>query len=81
MEEKLYYSRKEAAEYISNLGLPCSPKTLAKYAVTGESSPAFKRFGSRRVVYEKTALDTWVNNKLSQSFSNTTQADTSLREV
>ena len=64
-----YFTRKEAAEYLSNtLGLPTSPKTLA---IGG--GPEYQRFGNRRVVYTLTSITKWAQSKLSKPIFNTSQ--------
>jgi hypothetical protein len=56
--------RTEAAQYIKDKwGYPCSPRTLAKYAVIG-GGPSFRRAG-RFPLYHPDDLDSWVNGKLS----------------
>ena len=68
-----YFTRKEAAEYLSNtLGLPTSPKTLAKLA-TIRGGPEYQRFGNRRVVYTLTSITKWAQSKLSKPIFNTSQ--------
>jgi hypothetical protein len=56
--------RVEAAQYIQNKwGYPCSPRTLAKYAVVG-GGPPFRKAG-RYPLYSAADLDEWVSSKLS----------------
>jgi len=56
--------RAEAAQYVhENWGYPCSPRTLAKYAVIG-GGPSFRKAG-RFPLYHPDDLDGWVNGKLS----------------
>jgi hypothetical protein len=56
--------RVEAAQYIQNKwGYPCSPRTLAKYAVIG-GGPPFRKAG-RYPLYSAADLDEWVLSKLS----------------
>jgi hypothetical protein len=56
--------RVEAARHIHDKwGYPCSPKTLAKYAVIG-GGPRFRKAG-RFPLYHPDDLDRWVNGKLS----------------
>jgi hypothetical protein len=56
--------RAEAAQYVhENWGYPCSPRTLAKYAVIG-GGPRFRKAG-RFPLYHPDDLDGWVNGKLS----------------
>jgi len=56
--------RAEAAEHIQQKwGYPCSPRTLAKYAVVG-GGPPFRKAG-RYPLYHPDDLDAWVDGKLS----------------
>ena len=57
-----YYRRHEAAQYLTNLGLPIAAATLAKYAVIG-GGPEFQRW-SRFPVYAETALQSWIKQRL-----------------
>jgi hypothetical protein len=62
--------RAEAAQYVHhNWGYPCSPKTLAKYAVIG-GGPRFRKAG-RYPLYHPDDLDVWVNGKLSAPMTST----------
>lgn len=62
--------RAEAAHYIHhNWGYPCSPKTLAKYAVTG-GGPRFRK-ASRYPLYHTDDLDDWIAGKLSDPVTST----------
>ena len=56
-------TRAETAEYISARWFPCSPKTLAKYAVIG-GGPPFRKAG-RRPLYEAEPCDKWAKSKIS----------------
>ncbi|MBT3016836.1 MAG: helix-turn-helix domain-containing protein [Candidatus Thiodiazotropha sp. (ex Clathrolucina costata)] len=59
---KQYLTRKEAAEYLKEQGLPVSPNTLQKYATVG-GGPEYKIFGNK-AVYTESDLDQWAENKL-----------------
>jgi hypothetical protein len=62
--------RAEAAEHIrGKWGYPCSPKTLAKYAVVG-GGPPFRKAG-RYPLYHPDDLDDWINGKLSDVVTST----------
>src|SRR4029077_13937721 len=62
--------RCEAAEHIQQKwGYPCSPRTLAKYAVTG-GGPPFRKAG-RYPLYHPDDLDGWVGRKLSDPVTST----------
>ena len=55
--------RDAAAEYVrTQWGIPCSPKTLAKLAVTG-GGPVFRKAG-RTPLYPQDGLDAWASGKL-----------------
>jgi hypothetical protein len=67
--------RADAARYVSdNWGYPCSPKTLAKYAVIG-GGPRFRKAG-RYPLYQSDDLDAWVNSKLSKAVTSTSALTT-----
>jgi len=58
-----FIRRDEAARYLrQNFGFG-SKATLAKGVVTGDT-PQYRKIG-RLVVYERAALDTWANSKIS----------------
>jgi hypothetical protein len=62
--------RVEAARHIHDKwGYPCSPKTLAKYAVIG-GGPRFRKAG-RFPLYHPDDLDRWVSDKLSDLVTST----------
>jgi hypothetical protein len=64
--------RTEAARYVHETwGYPCSPKTLAKYAVIG-GGPRFRKAG-RYPLYHPDDLDGWVGEKLSDVVTSTSQ--------
>jgi hypothetical protein len=64
--------RAEAAKHISEKwGYPCSPQTLAKYAVTG-GGPSFRKAG-RYPLYHPDDLDQWLSDKLSDPVRSTSQ--------
>ena len=60
---------KHAAEYITETGLMASAKSLAKLRSVG-GGPRFRRFG-RRVVYERLAIDQWIEERLTRECANT----------
>jgi hypothetical protein len=55
-------TRKAAAQFIRDRGIPTAPSTLAKYATVG-GGPPMRKFG-RRVLYEPQALLAWIDAKL-----------------
>jgi hypothetical protein len=62
--------RAEAAAHIQQKwGYPCSPRTLAKYAVIG-GGPPFRKAG-RYPLYHPDDLDGWVGRKLSDPVTST----------
>jgi hypothetical protein len=62
--------RAEAAEHIrGKWGYPCSPRTLAKYAVIG-GGPSFRKAG-RYPLYHPDDLDRWIGGKLSDPVTST----------
>jgi len=62
--------RAEAAEHIrGKWGYPCSPRTLAKYAVIG-GGPPFRKAG-RFPLYHPDDLDGWIAGKLSDPVTST----------
>jgi predicted site-specific integrase-resolvase len=62
MQEKQNLSRKEAADYLC-----LSPRTLEKWAVTGEG-PVFHRLGTR-VIYCVSDLDDFISQGRRKSTS------------
>jgi hypothetical protein len=65
--------RTEAAPYIVNTyNIPCSPKTLAKYACIG-GGPAFRKAG-RIPLYPISGLDAWAQSKLGPLVRSTSEA-------
>jgi hypothetical protein len=66
--------RKEAARYLTDVwGIPTSPKTLAKLAVTG-GGPQYRKAG-RLPLYEIAELDSFARSKLSPLVSSTSQLE------
>ena len=69
--------RAEAARHIHDKwGYPCSPKTLAKYAVIG-GGPVFRRAG-RFPLYSTDDLDEWVASKFGPPMRSTSDVASSL---
>ena len=67
--------RAEAALHVQDKwGYPCSPKTLAKYAVIG-GGPRFRKAG-RYPLYHPDDLDVWVNGRLSDLVTSTSALST-----
>jgi hypothetical protein len=72
--------RAEAAEHIhEKWGYPCSPRTLAKYAVIG-GGPRFRKAG-RYPLYHPDDLDRWISSKLSDPVTSTSSLILTRRAV
>lgn len=56
-----WFTRVEAAEYLTRVGCPVSPRSLEKKASNNNEGkgPAFTRVGWRTVKYHRRDLDTW----------------------
>jgi hypothetical protein len=66
-------NRKEAANYLQDVhGYKISANTLACLATRGGSPPYYKV--SRWVLFEKTDLDTWVEERKSTKVSSTSES-------
>lgn len=59
------FNRKEAARYLTALGYPITPSTLAKYAANNNAGkgPPFTRYRWRMVRYKKEDLDSWAEKE------------------
>ena len=70
-----FLRRAEAAQHIyDRWGYPCSPRTLAKYAVIG-GGPPFRKAG-RYPLYHPDDLDRWISVKLSDAVTSTSALST-----
>lgn len=58
-----YRDRRQAAAYLTELGLKTSPKTLGKLATVG-GGPRYRLYGNR-AIYTDPDLDDWAESKLS----------------
>lgn len=58
-------NRKEASAYLTAMGYPIAPRTLARLA-TDKKGPPYTRFMHRTVLYEKEALEAWAASKTTQ---------------
>jgi hypothetical protein len=68
-----YLRRADAARYVrENWGLPCSPKWLAKLAVTG-GGPIFRKAG-RFPIYLPSDLDAWADARIGEPRRSTSVA-------
>ncbi len=63
MNPKQYQTRREIAQYLTDLGFPVAPATLAKYATLG-GGPVMRKFG-RRALYDPVTSLEWAQSKLS----------------
>jgi hypothetical protein len=59
--EKDFLNRKEAANYLTRIGYPIAPQTLAKYACNNNAGggPSFSRQSWKSIVYARADLDDW----------------------
>jgi len=75
MSERQYRDRREAAEFMTSLGLRVAPTTLAKYATLG-GGPVMRHWG-RRVIYDTSSLVEWANTiaKLTAPCRSTSDAE------
>ncbi|MEA5080873.1 MAG: helix-turn-helix domain-containing protein [Dysgonamonadaceae bacterium] len=64
-EQKNTMNLNEAIKYINENGYPISKSTL--YKKTSEHSIPFKRFGGKKIVFDKLDLDEWINKQLSKN--------------
>jgi len=70
--KKPYRRRPQAAEYIEETwGIPCSVKSLAKWAVTG-GGPAFRKAG-KFPIYDEPDLDAWAEAKIGPRVHSTSE--------
>jgi hypothetical protein len=61
--ESKFLRRFDAAAYVkTHLGLPCSPRWLAKLAVTG-GGPTYRKAG-RTPIYSPADLDAWAEARI-----------------
>jgi hypothetical protein len=62
---KDYYSRKEAARYLTSIGHPIEAKTLANLASNNNEGggPPFDRVGWGSVRYSRADLDAWAKGR------------------
>jgi hypothetical protein len=58
-------SRKDAASYLTSIGCPISPKTLANLAAEDNAGggPPFTRVRQKRVWYSREDLATWAKGQ------------------
>ena len=63
MENRRFINRAQAADYLTDQGLPVAKTTLQKLATVG-GGPVYHRFG-KFAVYKTEDLDAWASTKLS----------------
>ena len=59
-----FLTRKEAADYLNDIGLPITFGTLQKFATVG-GGPKYHIFGNR-AVYAISDIDAWIERRLSE---------------
>jgi hypothetical protein len=65
--------RVQAAKYVeATYSIPCSPKTLAKYACVGGGPPF--RLAGRFPLYPTSGLDAWAQSKIGPLVRSTSEA-------
>ena len=67
---KRFLTRREAASYLSERGLPVTKNTLQKFATIG-GGPTYSIFGNR-AVYTPDELEAWAEARLTASFRGST---------
>lgn len=72
MTSKTYFSRAEAADYITAKGAPISKNTLTKLACIG-GGPIYRRFGNRSL-YMSADLDAWLAERIGAPMRSTSCA-------
>ncbi|WP_400769340.1 helix-turn-helix transcriptional regulator [Methylosinus sporium] len=73
MEIQSLFRPDAAAKYLKDRTGFGSVRSLAKSRVYG-TGPAFRRLGGRAIVYEKSALDAWIADRLSAPRLSTSEA-------
>jgi hypothetical protein len=68
---KRYLTRREAASYLCERGLPVSRNTLQKFATTG-GGPEYCIFGNK-ALYTSKSLDAWAEGKLTRPRKSTSE--------
>ena len=69
--KKKFLTRPEAAEYLTDCGLPVSKNTLQKFASVG-GGPLYVLFGSR-ALYRPVDLDDWAQERLGEPRRSTSE--------
>jgi hypothetical protein len=69
---KRYLTRREAASYLGERGLPVSKNTLQKFATTG-GGPEYCIFGNR-ALYTGESLDAWAEARITRFRKSTSDA-------
>lgn len=69
MNREPFLPPRKASEYLANMGLSASEKSLAKWRCMG-GGPEFRKAG-RHVLYEREALERWVEKRVGPSKTST----------
>ena len=62
----IYFTKKKAAQYCKDMGIPMSEKTLSKHILSGKG-PLFHKFNNR-VLYTQKDLDDWISKRISRAY-------------
>lgn len=68
-----YLSRSEAAEFLTERGIPIAKTTLQKYATVG-GGPEYQKFGNRTLYTQQSLLE-WAQKKLSKPIKSSSEID------
>lgn len=68
-----YLTRKQAADYCRERGIPVTAGTLQKKASTG-GGPPYQIFGNK-ALYTRPAMDAWISEELSAPRRSTSEAE------
>ena len=68
---KIYLTRQESANYLSERGLLVTKNTLQKFATVG-GGPEYSIFGNR-ALYKRQNLDAWTEARLTASRKSTSE--------
>jgi hypothetical protein len=71
--DREYLTRKQASEYLGELGLPTSIATLETW-VTRSGGPPYAKWG-RRCIYPRNELLAWATARISPLRKNSSEAD------
>lgn len=77
MDQVSLLTPREAASFLSSIGISRTPATLAKLRVVG-GGPKFRRFG-RSIRYARNDLNDWVNANLTNALCSTSDVSREVR--